>query len=231
MKTINRPQQRPGRRREQPRGFPEWPRRRWARWTRVFLQEAILFPGLRLLYGRRVHGVENLDDVHSSVIFISNHNMHLDQSVLLAALPRRVRRRMSIAAAADDIYGNRVRAFGASLVGNAFPFSKRGLAKDSLEHALGLLDEGWSVMMFPEGRLTVMGPIQPFRAGIGLLATASDRPVVPMRTEVLRRSIWEGKLWPPRGLVEVRIGAPLHVPAEMEYEEAAAMLEASVRAL
>ena len=87
------------------------------------------------------------------------------------------------------------------------------------------------VGLFPEGKLTVVGPMQPFRAGIGLLATASDRPVVPMRIDVLRKGLWEGGFWPPRGLVEVTIGLPLTVAPEMEYEEAAAMLEAAVRGL
>jgi 1-acyl-sn-glycerol-3-phosphate acyltransferase len=138
---------------------------------------------------------------------------------------------VAIAAAADDIYGNPVRGFGASLVGNAFPFSKRGLAKDSLEYVLGLLYDGWSVLMFPEGKLTVVGPMQPFRAGIGLLATASDRPVVPMRIDVLRKGLWERGFWPPRGFVEVRIGEPINVAGDLEYEDAAAQLEAAVRAL
>ena len=231
MKTLNRPRKPRGKRRERPQGFPEWPRRRWARWARFVIQETLLFPPLRVFYGLRVNGAEHLDGLHSSVIFISNHNMHLDQSVLLAALPRRVRRRVAIAAAADDIYGNPVRGFGASLVGNAFPFSKRGLAKDSLEYVLGLLYDGWSVLMFPEGKLTVVGPMQTFRGGIGLLATASDREVVPMRIDVVRRGLWEGAFWPPRGFVEVRIGAPLAVPSDMEYEEAAALLEVAVRAL
>ena len=48
---------------------------------------------------------------------ISNHNMHLDQAMLLGAMPSRFRQRVAIAAAASDIFRNRVRGFLSALLG------------------------------------------------------------------------------------------------------------------
>jgi long-chain acyl-CoA synthetase len=118
----------------------------------------------------------------------------------------------------------------AQLLGNAFPFARRrGPAR--VDHLQSLLDQGWSVLIYPEGKLTVCGPMQPFKGGIGLVAVDTRRPVVPVRVDVLRRGPWEGGGRLSRGQVEVRFGAPMRFAADDDPGEATARLEASVRAL
>ena len=45
------------------------------------------------------------------VILVANHVSHLDTPVILAALPRRLRKRTVVAAAADYFYRNRLVAW------------------------------------------------------------------------------------------------------------------------
>ena len=157
--------------------------------------------------------------------------MHLDQGMLLRAMPSDFRQRIAIAAAATDIYGNRFRGFWASLLGNAFPFAKEGAGiRESLENIARMLNEGWNVLIFPEGKLTVMGPMRPFKGGIGLLAVETGAPVLPIRIDVLRPGFYEGKWWPhPRARVFVHIGAPVRIEPGTSYAGAAAILERAVR--
>jgi len=157
--------------------------------------------------------------------------MHLDQSMLLRAMPAGFRQRVAIAAAASDIYGNRVRGFFASLLGNAFPFSKQGGGvRESLEYVAKMLDDGWNVLIFPEGRLTVIGPMKPFKNGVGLLARETGVQVLPMRIDVLRPGFYEGKWLPhPRASVRVTFGDPVRVPPGLHHDEATQLLEEAVR--
>jgi long-chain acyl-CoA synthetase len=211
--------------------FPTWPRQWPARQVRRLLVTGIVLPFLRLWYTTEVRGREHFKGLEEPCLIISNHNMHLDQSMLLRSMPHGFRQRVAIAAAASDIFGNRVRGFWASLLGNAFPFAKEGSGvRESLEYVTTMIEGGWNILLFPEGKLTVVGPMQPFKGGIGLLARETAVPVLPMRIDVLRRGAREGKWWPnPRAKVRVCIGQPVRIPPKMSYSEATALLERAVR--
>lgn len=213
------------------RALSRWPRRRPVRWLRRGLVALILFPLTSVGYGVTARGREHFDAVSGPCLVISNHNMRLDQTMLLRAMPGRFRRRVSIAAAAADIYGNRLRGFGASLFGNAFPFATSGSGiKASLEDTKLMLGKDWHVLIFPEGRMTRVGTMAPFKAGIGLLAIETGAMVLPMRIDIDRPGIFEGKRFLfPRGRVTVSVGAPVRVPSGLSYAEAAALLEQAVR--
>ena len=195
------------------------------------LMTGVVFPMLRLGYSVEIRGRSNFRGLKEPVLIISNHNMHVDGSMLLRSMPHGFRQRVAIAAAASDIFGNRLRGFGASLLGNAFPFAKEGSGvRESLEAVAKMLDEGWNVLIFPEGKLTVIGPMQPFKSGTGLLAVETGVPVLPMRIDVLRPGFYEGKWLPhPRARVRVNIGAPVTFPQGTSYSEATKLLEEAVR--
>ncbi len=213
------------------RKFPTWPRWRLVRWVRRGLMTGVVFPMLRLGYRVETRGRARFRDLDEPCLIISNHNMHLDQAMLLRTMPHGFRQRVAIAAAASDIFGNRIRGFGASLLGNAFPFAKEGSGvRESLEYVAKMLDEGWNVLIFPEGMLTVVGPMQPFKSGTGLLAVETGVPVLPMRIDVLRPGFYEGKWLPhPRARVRVSIGEPVRFEPGTSYADATAALEKAVR--
>jgi len=213
------------------RKFPTWPRRRPVRWIRRVLTTGVAFPLLRLGYTVQIRGRHHFKDLKEPVLIISNHNMHLDGSMLLRSMPHGFRQRVAIAAAASDIFGNKLRGFGAGLMGNAFPFAKEGSGvRESLEAVARMLNEGWNVLIFPEGKLTVGGPTQPFKSGTGLLAVETGVPVLPMRIDILRPGFYEGKWLPhPHGRVRVNIGAPVTFAPGTSYSEATKILEEAVR--
>ena len=211
--------------------FPTWPRWRPVRWLRRLLMTGLVFPLLRLGYSVEIRGRERFRALPEPVLIISNHNMHLDQAMLLRSMPQGFRQRVAIAAAASDIFGNRLRGFGAGLLGNAFPFAKEGSGvRESLEHVGKMLEGGWNVLIFPEGKLTVIGPMESFKSGTGLLAVETGVPVLPMRIDVLRPGFYEGKWLPhPRARVRVSIGEPVRFAPGTTYAEATAKLEQAVR--
>lgn len=229
MRMLPRPFRRHVERTPRSRQFARWPRRWPARWFRQVFMVCCLLPILRLAYRIEVQGAERFEKAALPCLIISNHNMHLDWAVLFAAMPGGFRRKLMVAAASTDIFGNPVRRFGVQVLGNAFPFDKEGSGvRESLEFVTRMLGDGWNVLLFPEGKLTVAGPMAPFKQGIGWLVSRSGAEVLPIRIDIVRPGAYEGKWWPhPRGRVRVSIGEPV-LPEGDDYRSVVAELERSV---
>ena len=91
------------------------------------------------------------------------------------------------------------------------------------------MDEGWSVVLFPEGEQRLGQPMLPFQSGTGMLSVESRTPVVPVhivneRGRGLLRGSW-------RARVSVRFGKPLTFPPGTSYLDATQEIEDAVKAL
>ena len=210
--------------------FPGWGMKWWCRILRGFLQRAVVFPLVSIPYKLKVIGRENLEGITGPVLFASNHNLGLDNPLIIKAVPLRWRRRMAVAGAAD-LWRNPVWWIMNPLLGNAFPLAKEGSVRPSLENMGKIMDNGWSVLIYPEGELTVGGPIKPFMSGAGLVAVEGRIPVVPLRLHIHR--LGSPTRFPilRRGRVEVRLGAPLTFPPGTYYQDATSAIEESVKSL
>ena len=219
-----------GSRTPQERSFVRWGMSWWCRPLRGLIQRVFIFPVLRLLYGFRVTGESQLESIQGPVLFAANHCLRLDNGLIIKAMPLRHRRRLAIAAW-EELWSNFAYRITHPLIGNGFPFSKEGAVRESLENMGRILDDGWSVLIYPEGELTVGGPMQPFRGGTGLLAVESSLPVVPVKLDILKiGSPTDFPLF-GRGDVEVRFGSPIYFARGTSYEEATSMIEHAVRDL
>jgi len=87
------------------------------------------------------------------------------------------------------------------------------------------------VLIFPEGRHTVDGKINPFRAGIGLLANNLGIPVLPMRIVGLFEVKQAGKKFALPGKIRVRIGQPIRFSEGRSPERIARELQKAVEEL
>ena len=117
----------------------------------------------------------------------------------------------------------------AALVANAFPLSRESAIRASLEHMGRMMDEGWNVVIFPEGEQRIGQPMLPFQSGTGMLGVESRTPVVPVHIVRERaRGILPGS-W--RARVSVRFGAPLTFPPGTSYIDATQAIEDAVKAL
>ncbi|MDD9985442.1 MAG: 1-acyl-sn-glycerol-3-phosphate acyltransferase [Spirochaetaceae bacterium] len=210
--------------------FYTWPLTIWFAAVREVVFRLVLTPVLSFVYRVRVQGREHLRDLSGAVLFAANHNaIRMDSLVLIKATPRRWRRQLAFAAAAEITFGNRWRGILAALVANAFPLSRESAVRASLEHMGRLMDEGWSVVLFPEGEQRLGQPMLPFQSGTGMLGVESRTPVVPVHIVRERpRGILPGS-W--RARVSVRFGAPLTFPPGTSYIDATQAIEDAVKAL
>ena len=162
-----------------------------------------------LVGGPRVVGRDHLATLEGPFLISPNHTSHLDVSTLRLALGRRRRRRLAAAAAEDYFFaGHRTRAFLAAWLGG-FAFRRQGANPQSVADIERLLASGWSVVLFPEGTRSRTGEMAPFKPGIGLLATRTGRPVVPVRIVGLHEVLAPGRRIPRPRRVDVRFCEPL----------------------
>ena len=95
-----------------------------------------------------------------------------------------------------------------------------------------LIDHGWNILLFPEGKLTTTGEMDRFKSGIGLLAQAMQVPVVPIRLDGLYECVnYEG--WTPKkfGHPTITFGRQMRVDMKAAPDAIARQLESAVRSL
>lgn len=210
----------------------EWPLNQLVGLGRVLLHSFLVFPLLRLVARLKVEGRDNLKGLQGPMLFAANHQSHIDTPIVLAALPARWRRQTAVAAAADFWFaGDRIKGLLASSLFNAFPFSRTGAIRPTLEHCCWLLDRGWSILVYPEGTRSDTGLMGPFRSGAGVMAVELGVPVVPVRITGTYEILPKGQAIPRRGTVQVCIGEALRFPRKTPYGEATTALEQAVKAL
>ncbi|MBI4198393.1 MAG: AMP-binding protein [Chloroflexi bacterium] len=213
-------------------GYAQWPLHPLVRVLRAAAQAVLFGTIVRWFAPRDVQGLERLKGLKGPVLFASNHQSHADTPVILASLPRRWRRRVAVAAAADHWFAKGRLAGGvAAFMFNAFPFSRTDSIRPSLERCSQLQEGGWSVLIYPEGTRSPDGRMGPFKSGTGLMAVELGAPVVPVRVEGTYAVLPRDGASPRRGKVRVKFGKPIVFPSGVSYLEATRTIEAAVTAL
>jgi long-chain acyl-CoA synthetase len=226
--------------------YPGWVLRWPVPWVRWLAHYLLMRPAMLLLGWPRIEGRENLRGWSGPVLVVCNHISEVDVGFVQTALPARLRNRIATAAggealealhspAADRgffgrIYDRMQWALGVSLL-NLFPLPREAGFRQSFAYAGQAVDKGYSVLVFPEGRHTVDGKMNPFRAGIGLLANNLNIPVLPMRIVGLFELKQAGKKFAPPWKIGVRIGRAMRFTAGSDPAQIARELQSAVEAL
>jgi len=229
----------------EPIEFPTWNRAAPVRAVRRVSLPTWILPLSRLFVSLEVRGLEHLESTRGAVILAANHQSHLDTPMILQALPSRWRYRVAPAMAKEffkahffpDQFGayarltNSINYYLASAFFNAFPLPQRETGTRQTLHYIGdLIDGGYSVLIFPEGRRTEHGEINRFQPGIGMIASKLDVPVVPVRVDGLDRILHHTWKFPSRGHARILFGAPMSLKGN-DYAALAAKVEEAVRGL
>jgi long-chain acyl-CoA synthetase len=229
-----------------PYPYPAWAQTFPVTWIRSLVYHLLLLPITRGMCWVRVRGREHLHDVHGPVMFVSNHITAVDPALILSALPLRWRRRIAIAMIGEFLrewryppdsvrglrrlvlrlkYGLVVALF------NVFPLPQESGFRRSFEFAGAATDRGYSLLVFPEGRRTTDGRMNPFMAGTGLLARRLDVPVIPVKIDGLFALKRDRRYFARPGAVSVTFGNPCWFTEEQSPAEIAAWLQSSVESL
>ncbi len=228
-----------------PIAFPSWNRSLVARAIRRASLPTWILPLGRLFAWMRVEGREHLANLEKPVIFAANHQSHMDGPMIIAALPAKWRYRLAPAMAKEffkphffpEQYGRRawltnsLNYYLSALFFNAFPLPQREAgARQTLRYIGEVLEDGFSVLIFPEGKRTDTGEIDRFRPGIGMIASRLGVPVVPVRLEGFDKVLHHTWRMARPGRVRIAFGAPLTLGGD-DYEALAKQVEEAVRGL
>src|SRR5438128_11202159 len=193
-----------------------------------------------------ISGREHLRKLRGPIVFICNHVTMVDHALLLFALPARFKTNMVIAQDGELLRewrhpSERTGLFRRLLLllqytavvffFNVFSMPQKSGFRRSFGFAGEMMDRGYNLMIFPEGRRTRHGAMNPFMPGTGLLIQQLDAPVVPMRID----GLWKLKeanrhfAWP--GEVSVIIGEPVRYSNQDDPQEIARNLAQRVKGL
>jgi long-chain acyl-CoA synthetase len=225
--------------------YPRWVLRWPVTWVRWLAQYLLVRPATILLGWPRIEGRENLRGWSGPLLVVCNHISDVDVGFVQAALPARLRNRIATATRGEDLEALRTPAPGRGLFRiydrtrwllsvsllNLFPLPREAGFRKSFAYAGEAVDRGYSVLVFPEGRHTADGKMNPFRAGIGLLANNLGIPVLPMRIVGLFEVKQAGRKIARPGEIQVRIGCPMNFAAGSDPAQIAQELQRAVEAL
>lgn len=146
-------------------------------------------------------------------VFFANHVSNGDMPLLWSVLPPPIRRMTRPVAAADYWLKSPLRAFAGAEVFRAVLIDRRAeeRTEDPMVAIFKALDEGWSLIIFPEGlRNQGPEPLKPFRSG--LYRIARERPgveLVPAWIANLNSVMPKGEVIPLPLMCTVTFGTPI----------------------
>jgi 1-acyl-sn-glycerol-3-phosphate acyltransferase len=147
-------------------------------------------------------------------VYFANHSSHLDALTIWASLPPELRAQTRPVAAADYWDRSGLRGWLAGKVLNAVLVDRStpGAKRKALTQLTDALDEGSSLILFPEGTRghgDAVGELRP-----GLYFIARERPqvqLIPVYLENLSRILPKGECLPVPLLGSATFGPPLHL--------------------
>lgn len=198
-----------------------WPRNIFVNYIRN-LGQAFIFLISQIFMSLRVEGVENLKNLKCPVIFMPNHISYFDAIAVLRALPYMYRRKIAFAAARDVLYEEYAKfSWLVELFFNSYPLSRLEdeSIKLGLENTGILIDLGYTIVVFPEGKVSLDGSLQTLKLGAGFMAVEMDVAVVPVKIEGAEKIAPYGCVFPRRHAnVSVKIGKPIKFKKSDSYE-------------
>lgn len=138
---------------------------------RYFLLKATLGHIFLFLFRYRIEGAENIPR-KGKCILAGNHTGHLDPFIVQMATNRQLWFVTGPAAFKVPIVRHLLKYY------NVLPL-KFGKGLEAIESANQKLNSGEAVIIFPEGKFTPDGELCKFNRGVGLMAKATNAPIIP----------------------------------------------------
>jgi 1-acyl-sn-glycerol-3-phosphate acyltransferase len=170
-----------------------------------------------------VRGVEQLTP-GTTYIFVSNHQSIYDIPIVFWHLPWQLRIIAKASLGSFPFLGWHLSRTGHLLVDRKHP-DPMGV----LKRWKGLVSQGLSLIVFPEGTRSPDGKVGRFKGGSFLLAIQAGLPLVPVTVSGSRHVMLKGRLMTCPGRVRLTVHAPVSTAGLEPTVEQARALAASVR--
>ena len=160
-----------------------------------------------------------------TVILAANHASYLDPPLVGMAFPRPLRFVAWDGLFRVPVFSSLIRALGAVPVNQ----ENKSSAASLLRQVMGFIEDGYSVLIFPEGMRSPDGKLLPLEGGVALIASKTDTPIVPVWLQGTYEAYPIHYRVPHPKKITVVFGAPI-LPEELsadmsEKERRRALLE------
>jgi acyl-[acyl-carrier-protein]-phospholipid O-acyltransferase/long-chain-fatty-acid--[acyl-carrier-protein] ligase len=148
-------------------------------WGTEGVKDVALFL-FKTFFGLEVHGRENLPKAGERAIIAPNHVSLLDAPLMHALVPSHTAYAVDTSMAQAWWVKPFLKLARFYTVDPTRPLGMRGLIQ--------AVKDGTSIVIFPEGRLTVTGGLMKVYDGTAMIADKADAPIIPVRIDGLERS-------------------------------------------
>ncbi len=185
-----------------------------------------LKPAIKKLLKINVYGEENIP-LEGGCILASNHRSHLDPLVLNTASTRPV-----LFLAKQELFKPPVFGWFVKNAG-AIPVNRNGRDLKSLKMAFKALKDNQCIGIFPEGRRMPPGKFGKAQSGVGLLATRTGVPVIPVLIRGTERILPRGSKLPKLFKYDINIifGKPLIFSKEDDFRKVSDFIMEEIKRL
>ena len=172
---------------------------------------------LRVLYRVEIKGLEHMPREGEKAVVVVNHLSFLDGVLLGAFLPGKPTFAVHTAIAKSVWIKPFLKLFKAFPVDPTNPMAAKAMVKT--------VREGNTLVIFPEGRITVTGALMKVFDGPGMVADKADAPIIPVRLDGPQYtpfSRMRGKVrlrWFPKITITLLPARSFHVEGEMSARE------------
>jgi len=137
------------------------------------------------------------------VLLLSNHQSFVDPVLITATLGRKLSFMAREPLFRVPLFGALIRSLG------AFPVRPDRPDKGALRYAIGLLEKGGALLMFPEGTRTWDGELMLMKGGFRVLVRRARIPVLPVAIDGAFRAWPRTRRLPRPARVRVAFGRPI----------------------
>jgi 1-acyl-sn-glycerol-3-phosphate acyltransferase len=166
----------------------------------IFSAHILIFLCTRL----SIRGKENIPRT-GALMVVANHLSSADPVLIGAKLDRRM-----IFMAKEELFRNPVSRYFVMQFG-AFPVYRAGPTREAIRHANRILKQGQVLGMFPEGKRSKNGGMEPALLGSALIAYTNQVPVLPIGIAGSERIHGFNWMW-RRPRISLNIGRPFYLP-------------------
>ena len=171
-------------------------------------------------------------DFSKNYLLCSNHRTVIDPAYISSCLPIKVQNKTCIVGKAELVDNKIFKQF--TISHNYIPIDRTGNSIQTLDRCRELLQEGWNILIFPEGtNVDNHTGLYPFKDGAAKLSIATNTPIIPIYIGGIAHTEKEqGQYFLPKinSRVRIKFGKPIY-PENMDVDELNELLRIKIEEL
>ncbi len=187
-----------------------------------FIYSFVLRIFLKLIVGVKFDDASFLEKEEQFVI-LSNHNSHLDTLSIMASLPSSIIHRVKPVAAGDYFGRNKLISWFSRFFINAVLLQRNSISEKSKGSPLAVIekaiDEGYSLILFPEGTRGQPEKMKTLKRGIGIVLSKNKHvKYVPVYMDGMGKNLPKGETLIVPYNAKIKYGTPKTVISDDSKE-------------